>query len=62
MEKQKLINRLNLINNEIEIYKINVIEHVKKEQMIPATCDLLIMRDLKEQQGLLKYLLESEDK
>ena len=62
MDREKLRDRLNLINNEIEIYKTNVIEHVKKEEMVPATCDLLIMRDLKEQQLLLKNLLESEDK
>ena len=63
MEKQKLIDRLNSINKAIKTYKISVIEEIEKEEMIPATCDLLIMRDLKEQQGLLQQLIaESEDK
>lgn len=63
MEKQKLIDRLNSVNKAIKTYKTNIIEEIEKEEMIPATCDLLIMRDLKEQQGLLQQLIaESEDK
>ena len=63
MEKQKLIDRLNLVNKAIKTYKTSAIEEIEKEEMIPATCDLLIMRDLKEQQGLLQQLIaESEDK
>lgn len=62
MDKLTLKNRLDLVNEEIEIYKKNAIEHIEKEEMIPATSDLLIMRDLKEQQGTLKMLLESEGK
>lgn len=63
MDKQKLIDRLNSVNKAIKTYKTSVIEEVEKEEMIPATCDLLIMRDLKEQQGLLQQLIaESEDK
>lgn len=47
----------------VKSYSQSVIEEVEKEEMIPATCDLLIMRDLKEQQGLLQQLImESEDK
>ena len=34
------------------------LEYIKKEQMIPATSYLLMLRDLKEQQGLIKRLLE----
>ena len=63
MEKQKLIDRLNSVNKAIKTYKTSVIEEIEKEEMIPATCDFLIMRDLKEQQGLLQQLIvESEDK
>lgn len=63
MEKQKLIDRLNSVNKAIKTYKTSVIEEIEKEEMISATCDLLIMRDLKEQQGLLQQLIaESEDK
>lgn len=56
--KEKLKIRLEYINKEIEIYKKNTIEAIKKEQMIPATSYLLMLRDLKEQQGLIKRLLE----
>ena len=62
MDKEQLKHRLNLVNEQIEIYQENAIGHIEREEMIPATCDLLIMRDLKEQQGLLKMLLESEKK
>lgn len=59
--KEKLKIRLSLINNQIEIYKKNAIEEIEKEQIIPATSDLLMLRDLKEQQGLIKNLLETEE-
>lgn len=59
--KEKLKMRLDLINNQIEIYKKNVIEEIEKEQMIPATGDLLMLRDLKEQQGLIKRLIDEEE-
>jgi hypothetical protein len=63
MDKEKLINRLNVVNKEILIYKTNLIEEIEKESIIPATYDLLALRDLKEQQGLLQQLIaESEDK
>lgn len=61
MDKEKLKIRLDMINQQIEIYKDNAIENIEKEEMIPATCDVLLMRDLKEQQGTLKMLLESEE-
>lgn len=53
--------RLELINNHIEIYKKNAIENIEKEEMIPATSNLLMLRDLKEQQSLIKNLLKKED-
>ena len=59
--KDKLKARLEIINKEIEIYKKNVIEEIQKEQMIPATSDLLMIRDLKEQQGLIKRMLDEEE-
>lgn len=59
--KEQLKIRLDLINTQIEIYKKNAIENIEKEEMIPATSDLLMMRDLKEQQGLIKRLLEKEE-
>lgn len=59
--KENLKIRLNLINNQIEIYKKNAIEEIEKEEIIPATGDLLMLRDLKEQQGLIKKLLETEE-
>ena len=59
--KEQLKIRLDLINTQIEIYKKNAIENIEKEEMIPATSDLLLMRDLKEQQGLIKKLLEKEE-
>lgn len=62
MNKEKIKIRLKLVNEQIEIYKKNAIECIEKEEMIPATSDVLLMRDLKEQQGTLKMLLESEDK
>ena len=53
--------KLDLINNQIEIYKQNAIREIEKEEMIPATSDLLILRDLKEQQLLLKELFEIQN-
>lgn len=59
--KEKLKIRLELINNEIEIYKKNAIEEIEKEEMIIATSSLLILRDLKEQQLLIKEMLETKE-
>lgn len=58
--KKKLEIKLELINKQIEIYKENAIREIEKEEMIPATSDLAVLRDLKEQQGLIKDLLEIE--
>ena len=59
--KEKLKMSLDLINNQIEIYKKNAIEEIEKEQMILATGDLLMLRDLKEQQGLIRRLIDEEE-
>ena len=60
MDKEKLKIRLDLINNQIKIYKENAIKEIEKEEMIPATSDLLMLRDLKEQQLLLCKILDEE--
>lgn len=59
--KDKLKIRLDMINSQIEIYKKNAIKEIEKEEMIPATSDLLMLRDLKEQQGLIKSLLDEKE-
>ena len=59
--KDKLKIRLDVINSQIEIYKKNAIKEIKKEEMIPATSDLLMLRDLKEQRGLIKKMLDEEE-
>ena len=59
--KDKLKIRLDMINSQIEIYKKNAIKEIEKEETIPATSDLLILRDLKEQQGLIKRMLDEEE-
>lgn len=59
--KNILKMRLDIINNQIEIYKKNAIEEIQKEEMIPATSNLLLLRDLKEQQLLIRDLLNKED-
>ena len=59
--KKKLEIRLDIVNSQIEIYKKNAIKEIEKEEIIPATGDLLMLRDLKEQQGLIKNLLETEE-
>ncbi len=60
MNKERLEIKLELINKNIEIYKKNAIKSIEKEEMIPATSDLMIMRDLKEQQLLIKELLKGD--
>lgn len=59
--KDKLKIRLDLINSQIEIYKKNAIKEIEQEEMIPATSDLLMLRDLKEQQLLIKRLIDDEE-
>lgn len=59
--KERLKIRLELINNQIEIYKKNAIQEIEKEEMIPATSDVAMLRDLKEQQLLIKQTLEEDE-
>lgn len=59
--KDSLQIRLDLINNYIETYKKQAIEEIEKEDIIPATSDLLMLRDFKEQQLLIKQLLEIKE-
>lgn len=59
--KESLKLRLEDINKLIELYKRNAIEELEKEEMIPATSDMLMLRDLKEQQLLIKQILEIEE-
>ena len=59
--KNKLKIKLDLINSQIEIYKKNEIKEIEQEEMIPATSDLLMLRDLKEQQLLIKRMLDEEE-
>ncbi len=58
--KEKLKIRLDRLNKEIEIYKKNAIKEIEKEEMIPATGSLLMLRDLKEQQILISNILDEE--
>lgn len=59
--KDRLKIRLELINNQIEIYKKNAIKEIEKEEMVPATSDLAMLRDLKEQQLLIKQILGEDE-
>ena len=59
--KDSLKIRLDLVDKQIELYKKHAIEEIEKEEMIPATSDLLMLRDLKEQQGLIEKMLEEEE-
>lgn len=58
--KKSLKIRLDIINQKIEEYKKKVIEDVEKEEMIPATSDLSLLRDLKEEQLLICKILDEE--
>ena len=51
MEREQILER---IRKEIEACKKNAIEHIEKEEMVPATEYLLTMRDLKTQELILK--------
>lgn len=61
MIRKSLEIRLDMVNSQIEIYKKNAIEAIEKEEMIPATSYLLLLRDLIEQQLLIKDLLKTEE-
>lgn len=51
MDREQILER---IRKEIEACKKNAIEHIEKEEMVPATEYLLTMRDLKTQELILK--------
>ena len=59
--KEILKLRLEDINKLIELYKRRAIEELEREEMIPATSDVLMLRDLKEQQLLIKQILEIKE-
>lgn len=59
--EQILAIKLKNINKQIEILKKNTIKNIEEESMIEATADLLMMRDLKEQQLLIRKLLKTGD-
>ena len=59
--KESLKLRLEDINKLIELYKRRAIEELEKEKMVPATSDVLMLRDLKEQQLLIKQILEIKE-
>lgn len=51
MDREQILERIRI---EIEACKKNAIEHIEKEEMVPATEYLLTMRDLKTQELILK--------
>lgn len=51
MDREQILERIRI---EIEACKKNSIEHIEKEEMVPATEYLLTMRDLKTQELILK--------
>ena len=55
---EELINKLERIEYEIKIYKRNLIEEIEREEMIPASNDLLLLRDLKEQQRTIQRIIK----
>lgn len=59
--ENRLRIRLESINKNIERYKKNAIEEIEKEELSTATIDLAIMRDLKEQQLLIKQMLGAKE-
>lgn len=59
--ENRLRIRLKSINENIERYKKNAIEEIGKEELSTATIDLAIMRDLKEQQLLIKQMLDAKE-
>ena len=55
---EELINKLERIEYEIKIDKRNLIEEIEREEMIPASNDLLLLRDLKEQQRTIQRIIK----
>lgn len=57
MDKKEILERT---RKEIEACKKNAIEHIEKEEMLPATTYLLTMRDLKTQELFIKWQIKEE--
>ena len=55
---EELINKLERIEYEIKIYKMKLIEEIEREEMISASNDLLLLRDLKEQQRTIQRIIK----
>ena len=55
---EELINKLERIECKIKIYKMNLIKEIEREEMIPASNDLLLLRDLKEQQRTIQRMIK----
>lgn len=55
---EELTGKLERIEYEIKIYKRNLIEEIEREEMIPASNDLLLLRDLKEQQRTIQRIIK----
>lgn len=58
MDREQILERT---RKEIEACKKNAIEHIEKEEMVPATSYLLTMRDLKTQELYLKWKIKQEE-
>lgn len=59
---EELKEKLERIEKEIKIYKSNLIDEVQKEEMIPASKDLFLLRDLKEQQATIEKIIKKMEK
>ncbi len=59
---EELKEKLERIEKEIKIYKSNLIDEVQKEEMIPASNDLFLLRDLKEQQATIEKIIKKMEK
>ena len=57
MDREQILERT---RKEIEACKKNAIEHIEKEEMVPATNYLLTMRDLKTQELYLKWEIQEK--
>lgn len=55
---EELKGKLERIEKYIKIYKSNLIEEIEREEIIPASNDLLLLRDLKEQQRTIHRMIE----
>lgn len=62
IKKEILERRLELIKYHKDLHKRLAIEELEREEMVPATSDLLMMRDLKEQELLIERILSDVEK